>query len=203
MYFDDVALNWDTNARIQRAKILSEKISEELNNTANLYALDFGCGTGLLSFCLSDSFRGIACSDLSDKMLEVLSNKLASSDYPNIKTIPLKELYSSECNNKFDVIYSSMVFHHIVDVKAELKKLYGLLKENGSLIIIDLDIVDERFHSDCPDFDGHHGFDRQDILDIFEQCGLTNINFKTVYSGQKVIKNSNINYSLFLIKGKK
>ena len=203
MYFDDVALNWDTNARIQRAKILSEKISEELNNTANLYALDFGCGTGLLSFCLSDSFRGIACSDLSDKMLEVLSNKLASSDYPNIKTIPLKELYSSECNNKFDVIYSSMVFHHIVDVKAELKKLYGLLKENGSLIIIDLDIVDERFHSDCPDFDGHHGFDRQDILDIFEQCGLKNINFKTVYSGQKVIKNSNINYSLFLIKGKK
>ncbi len=203
MYFDDVALNWDTNARIQRAKILSEKISEELNNTANLYALDFGCGTGLLSFCLSDSFRGIACSDLSDKMLEVLSNKLASSDYPNIKTIPLKELYSSECNNKFDVIYSSMVFHHIVDVKAELKKLYGLLKENGSLIIIDLDIVDERFHSDCPDFDGHHGFDRQDISDIFEQCGLKNINFKTVYSGQKVIKNSNINYSLFLIKGKK
>ena len=203
MYFDDVALNWDTNARIQRAKILSEKISEELNHTANLYALDFGCGTGLLSFCLSDSFRGIACSDLSDKMLEVLSNKLASSDYPNIKTIPLKELYSSECNNKFDVIYSSMVFHHIVDVKAELKKLYGLLKENGSLIIIDLDIVDERFHSDCPDFDGHHGFDRQDISDIFEQCGLKNINFKTVYSGQKVIKNSNINYSLFLIKGKK
>ena len=203
MYFDDVALNWDTNARIQRAKILSEKISEKLNNTSDLYALDFGCGTGLLSFCLSDSFRGIACSDLSDKMLEVLSNKLASSDYPNIKTIPLKELYSSECNNKFDVIYSSMVFHHIVDVKAELKKLYGLLKENGSLIIIDLDIVDERFHSDCPDFDGHHGFDRQDISDIFEQCGLKNINFKTVYSGQKVIKNSNINYSLFLIKGKK
>lgn len=203
MHFDKVALNWDSDSRVKRAEVLSKKILEEFPKTLNFHALDFGCGTGLMALCLSESFNEIICTDLSEKMLEVLSNKLSSSDFHNIKTIPVKELYSSECNNKFDVIYSSMVFHHIVDVETELKKLYGLLKENGSLIFIDLDIVDERFHSDDPDFDGHHGFDRQKLIKIFSKCGLKNIGIKTVFEGQKPIENDAINFSLFLLKGDK
>ena len=203
MHFDKAALTWDSDSRIKRAEVLSKKLLEEFPQTSDFCALDFGCGTGLMALCLSESFKEIICTDLSEKMIQVLNDKLASSDYPNIKTIPLKELYSSECNNKFDVIYSSMVFHHIVDVEAELKKLYGLLKENGSLIIIDLDIVDERFHSDCPDFDGHHGFDRQEIMNILSKCGLKNINIKTIFEGHKPIEKDNIDYSLFLLKGER
>ena len=202
MYFDDVALSWDTDARIQRAKILSERILEELNNASDLYALDFGCGTGLLSFCLSDSFKRIACSDLSDKMLKVVNEKISLSKISNIKTVTVAELYNRLYEKRFDVIFSSMVFHHIIDITQEVSKLCRLLKENGSLIIIDLDIVDKMFHSEDPGFNGHHGFNRQDISDVFKQCGLKNISIKTVYSGQKVIKNSNIEYSLFLINGK-
>lgn len=203
MNFDDAALNWDTDSRRKRAKILSQIIAEETDNTSDLCALDFGCGTGLLSFYLSDTFKEITCSDLSEKMLEVLNEKISLSKADNIKTLSINELYDGEYENKFDVIFSSMVFHHIVDVEAEINKLCGLLKENGSLIIIDLDTVDKRFHSDCPDYDGHNGFNRQEIMDTFEQCKLKNIDIKTVYSGQKEVKNSNIDYSLFLIKGKK
>ncbi len=203
MYFDDVALNWDTNARIQRAKILSEKISEKLNNTSDLYALDFGCGTGLMALCLTESFKEIICTDLSEKMLEVLNEKIALSKADNINTLPINELYSGEYDNKFDVIYSSMVIHHILDIRYEISRLFRLLKENGSLIIIDLDTVDKLFHSEDAGFDGHHGFERQDIINAFENCGLKDISIKTIYSGIKDVKNSKVNYSLFLIKGNK
>ena len=203
MYFDNVALNWDSDSKLKRAKILSDKILEEIPQTSDFCALDFGCGTGMMALCLSESFNEIICTDLSEKMLEVLSNKLASSDFSNIKAIPVKELYNSQSDKKFDLIYSSMVFHHIVDTEKELKKLYELLNENGSLIIIDLDIVDESFHSDCPDFDGHNGFDRQELIDIFNKCGFKNINIKTVFEGQKPMENGNTDFTLFLLKGNK
>lgn len=203
MYFDDAALNWDTDSRIKRAKFLSLKVSEELYNTSDLSALDFGCGTGLLSFYLSDTFKEITCSDLSDKMLQVLNEKILLSKADNINTVNVNDLYDSRYENKFDVIFSSMVFHHIIDIKLEISRLCKLLKENGSLIMIDLDSVDKQFHSDCPDFDGHNGFNRREIDNVFESCGLKDISIKTVYSGQKIIGNYYIDYSLFLAKGTK
>lgn len=203
MYFDDEALNWDTDLRRKRAKILSERISEGLYKTCEMNALDFGCGTGLLSFYLSDKFKSITCADLSEKMLEVLDEKIEISKTNNLNTLSIDKLYSGQFDKKFDVIYSSMVFHHIKDISNEINKLYRLLKDNGSLIIIDLDTVDKLFHSEDDSFDGHDGFERNEISSAFEDCGLKNISIKTVYSGQKIVKNNRVNYSLFLIKGKK
>ncbi len=203
MNFDDAALEWDTQSRIQRAKILSQKIADESGNNSDFCGLDFGCGTGLLSLNLSDSFKEIFCCDLSLKMLEVVNEKIELSKVDNIHTVTINELYSSKFDNKFDVIFSSMVFHHIVDTEEEIRRLCKLLKENGTFIIIDLDTVDRLFHSNDADFDGYHGFQRQHIIDILVRCGLKNISINTVFSGQKCIDNDSIDYSLFLIKGTK
>ncbi len=203
MYFDKIAFNWDNLSKQERAQALSDRIKEEVNDASKLTALDFGCGTGLIAFNLTDTFNEIYCTDLSKNMLEVLNNKLTESDNEKIKIIEINSLDSEIFAEKFNVVFSSMVFHHIVDIETELKRLYHLLKKDGIIIIIDLDVVDKRFHSDNGDFDGHHGFDRESLADSLKNIGFKNTSYKTVFSGKKKVDNDDINYSLFLIKGEK
>ena len=203
MRFDKLALTWDKPNHIERARVLSEKISEEFSDTSDLTVLDFGCATGLMALKLSDTFKEVYCTDLSEKMLEVLSDKLSKSNIDNIKTVSTKDLTTSKFQEKFDVIYSSMVFHHIENIEVELKKLYSLLKKNGSLIIIDLDKSEKNFHKDDSNFTGHHGFERENIMNVLASCGFKNINIKTVFDGKKPIGDETVDFTLFLLKGEK
>ena len=94
MYFDKIAFNWDNLSKQERAQALSDRIKEEVNDASKLTALDFGCGTGLIAFDLTDTFKEIYCTDLSKNMLEVLNNKLTESDNEKIKIIEINSLDS-------------------------------------------------------------------------------------------------------------
>ena len=54
MSFDNYAKTWDTEKRINRAKIISNEISNSIDIHKNYSAMEFGCGTGLVSFNLYD-----------------------------------------------------------------------------------------------------------------------------------------------------
>jgi len=203
MYFDEIATKWDTQRRIVRAKVLADSIFKKLDNPERVTALEIGCGTGLISFVLSDKVHEIYCVDESKEMLNVINEKIDNSDIHNVFPSGIDFLDNNNHHNKFDLIYSSMVFHHITDIENELKKLYKLLKENGCLIIIDLDIVDEKFHIEENDFNGHHGFERIDLQKAINKSSFHNICFQAVYKGEKSIYNEIIPYSLFLCSARK
>lgn len=203
MYFDEIASRWDTQRRIERAKVLADSIYNKLNNPESVTALEIGCGTGLISFELSDKFYEIYCVDESKEMLNIMNEKIINADINNVFPFRIDLLDKNNYHQKFDIIYSSMVFHHIIDIESELKKLHKFLKENGYLIIIDLDIVDEKFHKEEKDFCGHHGFEQNDLQKSLEKSGFHDISFQTVYTGEKVINNEIIPYSLFLCSAKK
>jgi len=203
MYFDKVASTWDTLSSQERARALSDVIVKEVPNSSELIALDFGCGTGMLATELSNSFKKVFCSDLSPKMLEVLNSKLKADAIQNIDILSNSQMYSKEMYHSVDVIYSSMVFHHIIDIEAELIKLHRLLKPDGKLIIIDLDTVSETFHESNSEFEGHHGFERDKIISIVNDCGYKNLSASTVYKGEKDTKNGKICFTLFLLKAEK
>ena len=198
MYFDEIATKWDTQRRIIRAKVLADSIFKKLDNPEKITALEIGCGTGLISFELSDKVHEIYCVDESKEMLNVINEKIVNTDIHNIFPFGIDFLNKNNYHKKFDLIYSSMVFHHITDIENELKKLHKFLKENGYLIIIDLDIVDEKFHIEEKDFNGHHGFEHIDLQKAIDKSGFHNISFQTVYKGEKSINNEIIPYSLFL-----
>ncbi len=199
MSFDDAALHWDTPERIERANKLAASILHTVGDAPKDTALEFGCGTGLLSFALREHFQHIDCVDASEGMLYVLRQKIETADASNIVASDSGLLAQKEYAGAFDVIYSSMVFHHITDVEAQLRTLSPLLKPNGLLITIDLDKEDGSFHRAEPDFNGHNGFDRTTFAGWMQGCSFSDVQFKTAYAGKK----GGLPYSLFLCRGRK
>ncbi len=137
MDFKGRAQNWDSDARIQRSEIIANKICEMVGNSKDSSVLDYGCATGLIGFNLCDKFRKVTLMDSEKEMLDVIHEKIETNKISNVFTV-LKDLTKEDCEEKFDVIYTSMALHHIIDTQKMIKKFYDLLNENGTLCIIEL-----------------------------------------------------------------
>lgn len=202
MYFDNEAIEWDTKYRINRAKKIAKEISSYLDGNNISRAMEFGCGTGLISFNLQDKFDEVLLIDLSKGMIEETKKKIEDKNVKNMKTL-VKDVLDIESENKYDVIYTSMVLHHILNLKDILDKLLKLLKPNGKLIIVELSKDDGTFHSLDEDFNGYNGFEIKELRDWLKEVGFININGRTFYNSKKQINDKYHDYSLFSICGSK
>lgn len=201
MEFDQVAEQWDNERRIRRAQKLVNQIRLCVPDLAQKRVLEFGCGTGLLSFGLLPYVKEITGYDLSVKMREVYKSKIVSYDANNARVLESLEMAKGQM--PYDLTFSSMVFHHILDVKAKVCELKSLLSENGIFLMIDLDEEDGSFHQEEEGFDGHNGFSRQYIADVLKESGLEKVEVMDAYQGEKEIANKTIAYSLFLAVGQR
>lgn len=192
MYFDDVAITWDDKRRCERTQILATELKKVINVTQRV--LEFGCGTGLLTFALCPYVSEIYGYDTSIEMQKIFQTKREIYKANNVQLITAAKIKES----KFDIIISSMVFHHIPDVKTEIVRLKQSIVRNGIFIWIDLDEENGAFHKNEPDFYGHNGFSRQEVLNILRSCGFHEISIKTIYKGEKIIASNPVDYSLFL-----
>lgn len=202
MYFDNEAIEWDTKYRINRAKKIAKEISSYLDGNKISRAMEFGCGTGLISFNLQGEFDEILLIDLSKGMIEETKKKIEDKNVKNMKTL-VKDVLDIESENKYDVIYTSMVLHHILNLKDILDKLLKLLKPNGKLIIVELSKDDGTFHNLDEDFNGYNGFEIKELQDWVKEVGFININGRTFYHSKKQINDKYHDYSLFSICGSK
>ena len=203
MDFKGRAKNWDTDSRMQRSKVIANTIKKLVGKKENASVLDYGCATGLIGFDLSDNFEKITLMDSEKEMIDVVNEKIKTYKTPNIFPILIdltKENYAEE---KFDIIYTSMALHHIIDTKSMIEKFYDLLKENGTLCIIELDKEDGSFHINNKDFNGHNGFEHKFMEDMLEKAGFSNIKSETFFQGNKIYEENVIPYSLFYTVGRK
>lgn len=202
MFFDDYAKKWDTDRRINRAKIISDEIASSIDINKEYTAMEFGCGTGLISFNLVEKFENITLIDSSKDMIDVVKEKIEKYEVDNMKPYAL-DIFDEEIIDKFDVIYTSMVLHHIQDISGLANKFYTLLNDGGQVIIVDLDKEDGSFHKNEPGFNGHNGFDQEELKDILSKQGFKNINSKSFYYDEKKIDDEKVKYSLFIMKAQK
>ncbi|MBW6410656.1 class I SAM-dependent methyltransferase [Clostridium weizhouense] len=203
MNFDDEAKNWDTERRINRAKVIANKISNSININKNFSAMEFGCGTGLISFNLYNKFKEITLIDSSKGMIDILNYKINKYKVNNMTAKNLDIFDENSLNMKYDVIYSSMALHHIYNTEKIIKKFYELLNENGYLCIVDLDKDDGSFHKEDPNFNGHNGFDQEELKGVFSSAGFNDVESSTFFNGIKVIDGKKNKYSLFLMRARK
>jgi ubiquinone/menaquinone biosynthesis C-methylase UbiE len=204
MDFNIEAAKWDNERRAKRAKIIADEIIKSIPIEKQFRALEFGCGTGLVSFNLKDSFEKITLIDTSEGMIETLNSKIQGSKLKNMTAIKCDINSDSKLKHeKFHVIYTSMALHHIMDVKTTLKNLYDLIIDDGYLCIIDLVEDDGSFHKLEKDFDGHNGFNQSELRDILEDIGFKDASANVFYNDVKVMGDLKVNYSLFLMAGKK
>lgn len=200
MSFDIEALTWDKKHRLERGKHIADAIAQQIEHRG--HGMEFGAGTGIISFFLNDYFESITAIDSSKGMIDQLATKVASTDGVNI--LPVKtDLLLEQHDEKYDVIFHSLVLHHIEDIQKIHDKFYELLKPGGKLIFVDLNTEDGSFHAKYPDFDGHLGFDQASLKSLIEQRGFKNIHSETIYHGEKSYENQTSKYSLFLMSAKK
>ncbi|WP_238902360.1 MULTISPECIES: class I SAM-dependent DNA methyltransferase [unclassified Clostridium] len=202
MFFDDYAKKWDTDRRINRAKIIAEEIVNSIEINKGCSAMEFGCGTGLISFNLVEKFENITLIDSSKGMIDVVKEKIEKYEVDNMKPYAI-DLFNEEIIEKFDLIYTSMVLHHIQDIAGLANKFYTLLNDGGQVIIVDLDKEDGSFHKNEPGFNGHNGFEQEKLKEIFIEVGFRDAESTTFFYDEKKIEEKNIKYSLFIMKAQK
>jgi ubiquinone/menaquinone biosynthesis C-methylase UbiE len=204
MDFNTEAVKWDNENRTKRAKMVADEITKSIDIKEKYRALEFGCGTGLVSFNLKDKFEHITLIDTSEGMMKILNSKINDFKVNNMTPI-LTDINenSAVIGDKYDVIYTSMVLHHIEDIRTTLKNLYGMLNDNGYLCIAELVEDDGGFHRSDKDFNGHNGFKIDNLKKLLEELGYKNVESHIFYNDVKVVEGSEIDYSLFLMIGKK
>ena len=197
-HFDSKARQWDDNPVFQeRGLKIAEAVRQAVPLHRQMSTLDYGCGTGLLSFPLKDELGTILLADSSSGMLDVVSEKIAAQGVTNMTPMKLDLLIDPPPAQHFDLIVSAMTLHHVPDTDHILRIFHDLLQPGGYLCIADLDQEDGSFHG--PEVDVHHGFDRDDLSLCAAQAGFADIQFQTVFSIAKERETGTRDYPAFLM----
>lgn len=197
--FDSRAKDWDSDPlKVERARVVAEAIRAALDLRPGMTALEYGCGTGLLSFFLRDDFASITLADTSAGMLEVLSDKIKAAKTATLHPVRLDLASDPLPAGRFDVTYSLMVLHHIPDTDGILRKFHQILNPGGWLVAADLDQEDGSFHTDGS-ADVHLGFGREILQHRVEAAGFAGVSFSTVYT----IPKSGREYPVFLMTARR
>jgi len=196
--FDEKAKEWDMKvSNTERAENLRVEIEKILPDTKDMSAVEYGCGTGLLGFGLLRRFKEMTFSDTSGGMLEVVDKKIAVGKYSNCKTILLDLDKPVDNSHRYDCILNSMLLHHIDDTEKAVGSWSERLNKGGYLCIADLMPEDGTFH--MMEFDGHLGFDPENLRRIMEENNLVVESITTPHTERRNGKE----YPVFLIVAKK
>ena len=198
-FFFYISKEWDTkHQRVAQAKAIAKIIEQTIPLTRATKALEFGCGTGLLGFNLIEKVGEMTFSDTSRGMLSEVENKLKISACTSAKIVDLNVV---RIVDRYDLIFSSMVLHHIADHKQTIADLSQSLHPEGYLCICDLDKEDGLFHS--KETVPHHGFERAELKQEFQNAGLNVIHSCTGFINRKIINDQEMNFPVFMIIGQK
>jgi len=204
MYFDDKAKDWDNDpAKLERAQLLANELMQFLKTGKTLNAFEFGCGTGLVSYYLRDFFKTITLADNSEGMINVLKEKIKNENLSNMNPLLIDLLADKISLEKQDVIYNLMTMHHILDLDKMIGIFNAMTTIGGYLCIADLVEEDGSFHAHHQNFDGHNGFDKNELTLLLAKNGYEIALYKIFFEIEKKLENETKKYPIFLMIGKK
>jgi len=196
--FNKAAVEWDSGDMRQNIadavfKTLCSRIA--LLNTMKI--LDFGAGTGLLSFKIAPMVRSVTGVDLSNGMLEQLESK--NTESLHVEPL-LQDIMEKPLGKKFNGIVSSMAMHHVEDTARLFQTFYDHLDRDGFVAIADLEEEDGTFHAQHGNDGVHHfGFIRDSLRATIEKAGFKNVRFHDAYS----VNREDGSYPIFLVTAMK
>jgi tRNA (cmo5U34)-methyltransferase len=197
--FDIKAAGWDENPMHQeRSAAIAAEILKYFPPGPDSRALEFGAGTGILSFLLREHFKEIILIDNSSEMIRIINEKISASGAGNLKTIFFDLEHSDMQDEKFDFIFTQMAMHHVSDIENMIRKFHYLLLPGGFLAIADLFSEDGSFHGEG--FNGHNGFDPDDFAGILTNNNFTRVSHKECFAiNRKVSESETKIFPVFLI----
>ncbi len=201
--FNELAITWDKEPRrAERAAIIAGEIINSIPEIYHKAGFEYGCGTGLLSLNLRKHFKTITLADSSEGMLAVLEEKINNQGIENMKTMKIDLVSDPLPGEKYDVVYTLMTLHHILDTAKIVKAFHEILTPASYLCIADLEEEDGSFHG--PDFEGHKGFNREALAELLTECGFTDAHSRISYVIKRKDENGiEKNYPLIFMAARK
>ncbi|MFA9458095.1 class I SAM-dependent methyltransferase [Halalkalibacter sp. AB-rgal2] len=181
--FEEMAKRYDTEDRIELAKVIVKELRPELQNSQSKSFIDYGSGTGLVSLQLSDLVGSLLLVDSSKQMLEVANSKIHQKEIRNANVLH-SDFTQETPDLKADIILLSLVLLHIPDTKKIVDNLFAALNSGGKLIIVDFDKNDKINHPKV-----HNGFSHEELKRTLSEAGFKSTDIKTVHHGQRIFMN--------------
>jgi len=196
-FFAHKATGYDHDSkRVTNVNNIAKTIVRTVELKSNMHLMDFGSGTGLLLERIAEHVGKITAIDISESMNEELINKRHNLPC-ELDILPI-DLETSDINQSFDGIISSMTLHHIKDIDALFRKFHSCLSDGGFIAISDLDLEDGSFHKD--DTGVHHfGFDRDEIARVAEKANFRDV----IVTDASIVSKPYGEYAVFLLTAKK
>jgi ubiquinone/menaquinone biosynthesis C-methylase UbiE len=205
-YFDAEAATWDeAPGRIRMTGDITRSMIANLNLRPDMDVLDFGCGTGLVTFALRPYVRSVTGVDSSRGMLEAFTKKIKEGNIDNVRAEYLDLDAGDILQGSYHLIVSSMTFHHVRETGKLLKDFHRILLPSGQIAIADLDSEQGEFHGDNVRV-YHFGFDREELRREFVAAGFRDVNCSTAAEVEKPVSSDLKRirtFTIFLMTGRK
>lgn len=197
--FDIKAAEWDNNPmHRERSGAIANGIIDSIPLNREMKVLEFGAGTGITSFLIKDHVKEITLMDNSSEMVKVMNEKIRASHATNLKALNFNLELSDYEDEKFDLIITQMVLHHVNDIGLIISRFRKLLKPGGKLAIADLYTEDGSFHG--PGFTGHKGFDIEELSGLLGKHGFISITSGKCYViNRKISDEETKKFDVFLM----
>jgi tRNA (cmo5U34)-methyltransferase len=201
--FDLKAAEWDNNPiHWDRSRAIVDKIIRLIPLTQEMTALEYGAGTGIASFLLKDNLKEITLMDNSPEMIRIIGEKIKASDAGNLRALNFDLENTDYPGSRFDLIFTQMVLHHVIDIDKILIRFSKLINPGGYLAIADLYPEDGSFHGE--DFTGHKGFDLEILSNRIRNLGFINVSHQQCFTiNKKISETTTKPFPVFLMIGRR
>jgi 2-polyprenyl-3-methyl-5-hydroxy-6-metoxy-1,4-benzoquinol methylase len=120
----------------------------------------------------------------------------------NLRTLNFNLESGEYKEGKFDLIFTQMVLHHVIDVENIIHKFHLLLNPKGYLVIADLYEEDGSFHGEG--FTGHNGFNIAALTNILRKNSFRDVFNRTCFViDKKISETESKQFEVFIMTAKK
>ncbi len=203
--FDDMAHTWDDKPdREERTRVVAARLREVLDFDGVEAGLEYGCGTGQLSFALADVLPHCLLVDTSLEMLKAAERGIAERALPwDTEWRNLAAQATDHPDDITDVLFCLQVLHHVDDLKTTVENMARALRPGGQVALMDLPKGSSGFHhgpghdhADNPHLDG---LDKEELEQLLRGAGFGDIAWHDNIELERETDDGKVPYSLFLV----